>query len=187
MKADLCIDSAFNTDLPGLKKLGESCGSSRSEICGLCDEGLECNAPFDACGQCVKSLIEPTKSCYDKCLEEGKGGRQCAAECANGDGEGLILPPYHELTYCNRGQDDGESYCKEKTGNEFTFCHKLFGIASCPMSGQKEEDCYGICIPQNVSCNSDSECRSIGSLHSGKVSSFCKNGICAYDMGIIIS
>ena len=43
-------------DLPGLKKLGESCGSSRSEICGLCDEGLECNAPFDACGQCVKNL-----------------------------------------------------------------------------------------------------------------------------------
>ena len=100
---------------------------------------------------------------------------------------GLILPPYHELTYCNRGQDDGESYCKEQTGNEFTFCHKLFGIASCSMSGQKEEDCYGICIPQDVSCNSDIECKSIGSLHSGKVSSFCKNGICAYDMGIIIS
>ena len=100
---------------------------------------------------------------------------------------GLILPPYHELTYCNRGQDDGESYCKEQTGNEFTFCHKLFGIASCSMSGQKEEDCYGICIPQNVSCNSDIECKSIGSLHSGKVSSFCKNGICTYDMGIIIS
>ena len=50
-------------DLPGLKKLGESCGSSRSEICGLCDEGLDCNAPFDACGQCVKNLS--TYNLYD--------------------------------------------------------------------------------------------------------------------------
>ena len=50
-------------DLPGLKKLGESCGSSRSEICGLCDEGLDCNAPFDACGQCVKNLS--TSNFYD--------------------------------------------------------------------------------------------------------------------------
>ena len=35
-------------------------------------------------------LVKPTKSCYDKCLEEGKGGRQCAAECADGNGEGIL-------------------------------------------------------------------------------------------------
>ena len=35
-------------------------------------------------------LVKPTKSCYDKCLEEGKGGRQCAAECADGDEEGIL-------------------------------------------------------------------------------------------------
>ena len=34
-------------------------------------------------------LVNPSTSCYDKCLEEGKGGRECAAECADGDGEGI--------------------------------------------------------------------------------------------------
>ena len=44
----------------GLKQIGDSCGSSRSEICGLCDEGLECEGPFDACGQCVRKLSKQT-------------------------------------------------------------------------------------------------------------------------------
>ena len=44
----------------GLKQIGDSCGSSRSEICGLCDDGLECDAPFDACGQCVSKLSKHT-------------------------------------------------------------------------------------------------------------------------------
>jgi len=37
-----------------LKQEGESCGSSRSKICGNCAEGLDCNAPMDMCGQCVQ-------------------------------------------------------------------------------------------------------------------------------------
>ena len=37
-----------------LKQEGESCGSSRAEVCGICSPELDCNAPFDACGQCVK-------------------------------------------------------------------------------------------------------------------------------------
>ena len=30
------------------------------------------------------------KSCFDKCLEEGKGEWRCAAKCADGDGEGIL-------------------------------------------------------------------------------------------------
>ena len=37
-----------------LKQEGESCGSSRSEICGICVKELDCNAPMDMCGKCVK-------------------------------------------------------------------------------------------------------------------------------------
>ena len=42
-----------------LKQLGESCGSSRTETCGICVDGLECNAPFDACGECIVADIFP--------------------------------------------------------------------------------------------------------------------------------
>ena len=37
-----------------LKQEGESCGSSRSKVCGICAKGLACNAPMDMCGICVK-------------------------------------------------------------------------------------------------------------------------------------
>ena len=37
------------------KQEGETCGFSRSEICGVCGDGLQCDAPWmDACGYCIK-------------------------------------------------------------------------------------------------------------------------------------
>ena len=36
-----------------LKQEGETCGSSRKEVCGVCENGLQCDAPMDACGHCI--------------------------------------------------------------------------------------------------------------------------------------
>ena len=36
------------------KQEGETCGTSRSRVCGVCASHLKCNAPMDACGNCVK-------------------------------------------------------------------------------------------------------------------------------------
>ena len=36
-----------------LKQEGETCGSSRREVCGVCGNGLQCDAPMDACGHCI--------------------------------------------------------------------------------------------------------------------------------------
>ena len=36
-----------------LKQEGETCGSSRREVCGVCENGLQCDAPMDACGHCI--------------------------------------------------------------------------------------------------------------------------------------
>ena len=36
-----------------LKQEGETCGSSRREVCGVCENGLQCDAPMDTCGHCI--------------------------------------------------------------------------------------------------------------------------------------
>ena len=51
---DLKSYAYFIRFIETLKQEGESCGSSRSKICGNCAEGLDCNAPMDMCGQCVQ-------------------------------------------------------------------------------------------------------------------------------------
>ena len=94
--------------------------------------------------------------------------------------------PYNELTYCNKGEDNGEAYCKEQTDDEFTFCHKLEHVGSCFMNNEEVEECDGICIP-DVSCESNDDCKSVGNIHSGQVSSSCRNNICEYDTAIAIA
>ena len=89
--------------------------------------------------------------------------------------------PYNELTYCNEGEDNGEAYCKGQTDNEFTVCHKLGYVGSCYMNDEEVEECDGICTPKDVSCESDDDCKAIGSIHSGQVSSSCRKNICEYD------
>merc|ERR1711997_1369724 len=52
-----------------LKQEGETCGSSRREVCGVCENGLQCDAPMDACGHCInKKEHKSTKeaNCYDE-------------------------------------------------------------------------------------------------------------------------
>ena len=97
-------------------------------------------------------------------------------------------PPYNDLTYCKEGEDNGEDYCKEQTNDEFTFCHKLAYVGSCfTLNNEEVEDCDGICIPKDVLCESDDDCKSIGSILSGQVSSSCRNNICEYDTAIAIA
>ena len=96
-------------------------------------------------------------------------------------------PPYNELTYCKVDGDNGEAYCKEQTDDEFTFCHRLLSVGSCFMNNEQVEECDGICIPKDVPCESDDDCKPIGSLHSGQVFSSCRNNICAYGTAIAIA
>ena len=98
-----------------------------------------------------------------------------------------LEPPYNELTYCNEDGDNGEAYCKEQTEDEFTFCHKLLYVGSCFMNNEQVQECDGICIPKDVPCESDDDCKPIGSLHSGQVFSSCRNNICAYGTAIAIA
>ena len=99
----------------------------------------------------------------------------------------LLEPPYNQLTYCNSDGDNGEAYCREHTGDEFTFCHSLTYVGSCFMNNEEVEQCEGICIPKDIPCASHDDCKSIGSIHSGQVSSSCKNNICEYGRGIAIA
>merc|ERR1719418_117728 len=61
------IDQSLPTKARNLKQEGETCGSSRREVCGVCENGLQCDAPMDACGHCIaKKEHESTKkaNCY---------------------------------------------------------------------------------------------------------------------------
>jgi hypothetical protein len=163
-----------------------------------CDNpGSSVPSPYDSCNTCsctqsgmIGACTEvgcidggDLPSCYDECLGSGKGGRQCSAECSPVED---LEPPYNQLTYCNEDGDNGEAYCKEQTDDEFTFCHRLT-VFSCFINNEEVEQCDGICIPKDVSCDSDDDCKAIGSIHSGQVMSFCRNNICDYDTGIAIA
>jgi len=152
------------------------CPSGNRAIC--CPETNSCECPEDCSAE---GGNQP--SCYDECLASGKGGRQCSAECSPVED---LEPPYNQLTYCNEDGDNGEAYCKEQTDDEFNFCHRLT-VFSCFINNEEVERCDGICIPKDVPCDSDDDCKAIGSIHSGQVNSFCRNNICDYDTGIAIA
>ena len=60
-----------NTEPGNLKREGETCGFSRSEVCGVCEDGLQCLGVMglqimDACGHCMKKRgnVKMLKSCH---------------------------------------------------------------------------------------------------------------------------
>jgi len=91
--------------------------------------------------------------------------------------------PYDKLLYC---KDNDPNYCEENTDGEFNFCHPL-PQPSCFVDGLEVKNCYGICIPEDESCDENKPCQSIGSEHSGLLSSKCENGKCVFAGAIIIA
>ena len=55
------------------------------------------------------------------------------------------------------------------------------------MNNEEKDDCYGMCIPKDVSCNFNDDCKSIGHRLSGVVFATCKNSICEYYTVMAIS
>ena len=98
-----------------------------------------------------------------------------------------LEPPYDKLTYCNKGDDEGEAYCKEQTDNEFDHCWELSYVGSCLINGEEQDNCEGICIPKDIPCESNDDCKDIGGIHSGSVIASCDNNVCAYSRGIAIA
>ena len=89
-----------------------------------------------------------------------------------------LEPPYDKLTYCKKGDDEGEEYCKEQTDDEFNYCWKLNFV---------QDDYDGICIPKDVPCESNDDCKAIGGIHSGSVLASCSNNLCEYSRGMVIA
>ena len=63
--------------------------------------------------------------------------------------------------------------------------HKYYDVSG--VNNEVVQEFDGICIPKDVPCESNDDCKSIGSVQSGKVSSSCRNKICEYNTGIIIA
>ena len=98
----------------------------------------------------------------------------------------FIEPPYDKLTYCNKGNDNGMKHCNEKTNGKFDFCWKLNFVGDCLINGEEEDECDGVCISKDVSCNSNDDCKDIGSIRSGSLHSLCIDNICKYSKKISI-
>ena len=98
-----------------------------------------------------------------------------------------LEPPYDKLTYCNKGKDNGEAYCKEQTNGEFNHCWELGYVGRCLINNEEQDSCEGVCIPKDIPCESNDDCKDIGSIHSGSVLASCKNNVCEYSRGIAIA
>ena len=97
-----------------------------------------------------------------------------------------LEPPYDKLTYCNKGDDDGEEYCKQQTDNEFNKCWELEYVGNCIINGEDLDNCDGVCIPKEVPCESNDDCKDIGSIYSGSLLASCDNNVCKYSRGTVI-
>ena len=98
----------------------------------------------------------------------------------------FLEPPYDKLTYCNKDNDNGMKYCNDKTNGELEFCWKLNSVVDCLTDGEEEDECDGVCISKDVSCNSNDDCKDIGSIRSGSLHSLCIDNICKYSKKISI-
>ena len=85
------------------------------------------------------------------------------------------------MRYCNTDdEDDGKEYCKRKTNNKFNHCWKLSSIAYTCLINNEKKECDGFCIPKDVPCEFDNDCKAIGTLFSGRVFAQCENEVCTY-------
>ena len=96
--------------------------------------------------------------------------------------------PFENLVECVRTIDLPEpstngtvtitNDCKDKTNGVFDTCHSI-------------SDSYHVCVPsEEEECDENDwigkSCKGIGNIHSGKLSSFCKEGKCEYG-GVVIA
>ena len=79
--------------------------------------------------------------------------------------------------------DSQSSDCGTRTNGAFTSCHEIFTLEEC--NGVM---CDGVCVPDDKSCVSDQDCKSIGDHHSGLLRASCRpGGVCEYDSAFILA
>lgn len=146
--------------------------------------------PFDRCvreelkipcrnpGKNVPSPHDVCNTC--QCSEDGiLGGctkRLCIPEVVEAN-------PFEKLLYC---ATNDANYCEEKTDGEFNSCHNL-PQPSCFIDNKTVKNCYGVCVPEDVPCNSRHPCKPIGNTSSGQLTSRCLNNKCVYAPALVIA